>query len=211
MTTETKEINTIEASVSEVKRVPTQQIELSPEAREFNRQMKIAHTLAKSSIVPTHFRGKPDDIFACVMLGSELGFKPMMSLNSIVMIQGNATLKAQTMMAVVRAKCPTAVFTISVDEKNKTATVKAQRDSNDHGYEAFWDMEKAKAMGLSHKDNYLKQPTTMLRWRATSEAIRMVFADLLMGIYATEDMEHLESKEVELTKAQQATLEFSAE
>lgn len=205
MTTETKEI--VKTENEETKKIimPT---ELSPEAREYNRQMKIAHTLSKSNIVPAHFRGKPEDVFACVMYGSELGMKPMMALNSIVMIQGNATMKAQTMMAVVRAKCPTAIFTIKVDEDKKIVSVRAQRDKDDLGYEAIWDMEKAKAMGLSHKDNYIKQPTTMLRWRASSEACRMVFSDLLMGIYATEELEHLQVNQTEKTRAAEATETF---
>ncbi len=194
--------------VEEPKRIPVNQPELSNEAREFNRQMKISHTLAKSTIVPMHFRGKPDDIFACVMLGSELGFQPMMSLNSIVIIQGQATLKAQTMLAVVKSKCKSAIISIIVDEEKKIAVVKAQRDSDDPGYTATWDMAKAKNMGLSSKDNWIKQPTTMLRWRAVSEAVRMVFADVLMGIYSTEEFQDIEIN-TDKEKALEATKTFS--
>lgn len=183
--------------------------ELSPEAREFNRQMHVAHTLSKSSIVPVHFRGKPDDIFACVMLGSELGFQPMMSLNSIVMIQGAATLKAQTMLAVVKSKCKDAIISIDVDEEKKIATVKGQRDSSDPGYTSVWDLSKAKAMGLTSKDNWIKQPTTMLRWRAVSEMCRMVFADILMGIYSTEEFEDINIQN-DKDRAAEATRTFSA-
>ena len=184
--------------------------ELSPEAREFNRQMKIAHTLAKSTIVPLHFRNKPDDIFACVMLGSELGFQPMMSLNSIVIIQGTATLKAQTMLAVVKSKCKDAIISIEVDEEKKIAVVKAQRNESDPGYVSTWDMTKAKNMGLSSRDNWIKQPTTMLRWRAVSEAVRMVFADVLMGIYSTEEFQDI-SIQSDQEKALDATKIFSVQ
>ena len=198
----TKQDQEPQSSVGISKQVQSQaQPELSPEAREFNRQMHIAKTLANTIIVPVHFRGKPADIFACVMLGSELGFKPMMSLNSISIIQGNATLKAQTMMALVRAKCPSSIFHIEVDEEKKIAIVKAQRDASDPGYTSTWDMAKAKSMGLSAKDNWIKQPTTMLRWRAVSEACRMVFADLLMGVYSTEEMEDVASKNESTTLA----------
>jgi len=190
------------------KKQPIAPRELSPEAREFNRQMHVAQTLAKSSIVPTHFRGKPDDIFACVMLGAELGFQPMLSLNSIVMIQGNATLKAQTMLAVVKSKCKDAIISIEVDEEKKIAIVKGQRDASDPGYTSTWDLSKAKSMGLLGKDNWLKQPTTMLRWRAVSEMCKMVFADILMGIYSTEEFIDI-SIESDQSKAELATAAFS--
>lgn len=163
-------------------------VSLSAEQRKFNQAMQTARTLAASTIVPVHFRGKPEDVFACIMLGSELGFKPMMSLNSIVIIQGNATLKAQTMLATVKARCPSAIITITVDEEKKAVLVNAKRDADCPGYVATWTMEKAKQMGLTAKDNYIKQPMTMLRWRAISEALRIVFADILMGIYSSEEM-----------------------
>src|ERR1022692_1585728 len=104
-------------------------LELSPEKKKFNQQMQIAVTLSKSTIVPLHFRGKPEDIFACVMLGAELGFQPMMSLNSIIIIQGNATLKAQTMLAIVKAKCPSAIISTDVNDEKKTVSVTAKRDA----------------------------------------------------------------------------------
>ena len=49
----------------------------------FNQAVRLAQTLAKSKIVPVHFQNKPEDIFACLALGSELGFQPMQALNSI--------------------------------------------------------------------------------------------------------------------------------
>lgn len=191
---------------------PEVTVTLSPEQRKFNQAMQTARTLASSSIVPTHFRGKPEDVFACIMLGSELGFKPMMSLNSIVMIQGNATLKAQTMLATVKARCPDALIVINVDEANKTVQVTAKRDDKDPGYTSTWNMDKAKMMGLTAKDNYIKQPMTMLRWRAISEALRVVFADILMGIHSAEemmDMDQAPTRQSNAEKAKELTKEFS--
>ena len=185
--------------------------DLSPEQKKFNQAMNTAITLSKSTIVPMHFRGKPEDIFACIMLGSELGFKPMMSLNSIVMIQGNATLKAQTVLATVKARCPKAIIEISVDENKKQVEVFAKRDLDDPGYGSMWNMEKAKLMLLDKKDNWIKQPMTMLRWRAVSEALRMVFADILMGIYSSEEiMDQFEGKITEKAKVLSANEEFSS-
>ena len=185
--------------------------DLSPEQKKFNQAMNTAITLSKSTIVPVHFRGKPEDIFACIMLGSELGFKPMMSLNSIVMIQGNATLKAQTMLATVKARCPKAIIEICVDENKKQVEVFAKRDLDDPGYGSMWNMEKAKLMLLDKKDNWIKQPMTMLRWRAVSEALRMVFADILMGIYSSEEiMDQFEGKITEKAKVLSANEEFSS-
>lgn len=155
----------------------------------FQHAVKIAGTLAKSSIVPQCFRGKPEDVFACLVLGAELGFKPMQALNAIVMIQGSATLKAQTQLSLVRANCPDAIINITLDEKNIIATVTVKRNQNDSGYVATWDLAKAKQMGLAGRDQWLKQPLNMAKWRAISEALRVVFPDVLQGIYSTEELQ----------------------
>ena len=166
----------------------------------FNQAMKLAETLAKSAIVPLHFRGKPADVFSCLVLGAELGFQPMQALNAIVMIQGNTTLKAQTMLALVRAKCPKAIIKITTSDEKKSATCFVKRDEQDEGYTAYWDFEKAMTAKFAQswdkdlkkwivKHNWQVQPTNMAKWRAISEALRVIFPDVLQGIYSTEEME----------------------
>ena len=153
----------------------------------FDHAIRVASTLAKSSIVPQNFRGKPEDVFAALVLGSELGLSPMQSLNALVIIQGQTTLKAQTMLAIARAKLPKMKLEISSDASSVTVT--AKRDENDPGYTTTWDDVKAGAFGLLGKDNYKKQKLTMYRWRAISEALRVIAPDVLLGLYATEEME----------------------
>lgn len=166
----------------------------------FKMAITISEKLSKSSIVPMHFRNKPEEIFSCLVLGAELGFKPMQALNAIVIIQGQATLKAQTQLALVRAKCPNAIIIIESNDKDLRATCTCRRSINDTGFTSEWTMEKAKKMGLSHKDNWIKQPATMLRWRAISECLRIVFPEILQGVYATEEIEDLDNQiKIEIT------------
>ena len=48
-------------------------------------------------------------------------------------------------------------------------------------------MAWAKRMGLANKDNYLKQPLTMLAWRSISAAARLVCSEALYGVQYTPD------------------------
>ena len=50
-------------------------------------------------------------------------------------------------------------------------------------------MTKAKEMGISAKDNWIKQPENMMRWRAVSEAARFVFPDAIMNLYTPDEIE----------------------
>jgi len=144
--------------------------------------------LSKSRMVPQAFQGKPEDVFVTCLYGKELGMPPIVALGSICVIQGQVTLKVQTMNAIVRARCPDAIIDIQQDNKNKIVTVAAQRNKNDTPYIVTWDMERAKQLGLASKHNYQKQPVTMLKARALSDALRTVFPDVLMGFYSQEEM-----------------------
>lgn len=168
---------------------------------------KLAATLAKSQVVPSHFRNKPDDVFATLVLGAELGFQPMQSLNSIVMIQGNATLKAQTMLAIARSRLPFLSLEIKYDKDS--VTVIGKREKNDVPFTSVWDDVRAGAMGLLGKDNYKKQKLTMYKWRAISDVIRTICPDVIMGLYSTEEMKDVESTlepEVVISQAMQNDL-----
>ena len=95
----------------------------------FNQAVKLSGTLAKSTVVPMHFRNKPEEIFACLVLGAELGFNPMQSLNSVVFIQGTATLKASTMLALARAKVKDLSVDIKEEKDEVVVTIKRGSDT----------------------------------------------------------------------------------
>ena len=166
----------------------------------FDHAVKIAQTLAKSKVVPATLQGKPEDIFAILAMGSELGLQPMLSLNSINVIQGKPTLSPQLMMAMIRGRLPDPVIDIKTNEEDKSVTVKTARSIKEFEsglyFEAVWDMDRAERMGLALKDNYKKQAKTMLTWRAVAEACRMTFPDIIMGFYVPEEFQNFDGKEL---------------
>jgi hypothetical protein len=163
--------------------------------------VKAATMLSKSKIIPYALQGKVEDIFAILCMGQELGLAPMQALNSVNLIQGKTCISPQLMMAMVRSKLPGCVLNIKRDDANKKATVTAARSKQDLAdglfYESTWDMDRAKAMGLAGKDNYQKQAVTMLVHRACAEACRMVFSDIILGLYAPEEFQDFDGKTIE--------------
>jgi hypothetical protein len=164
----------------------------------YDHAIKLSKTLAESKIVPLMFQGKPADIFATLALGAELGFKPMASLNSIVVIQGQATLKAQTQLALARSRLPELKVAIKTNEID---FVEVTISNKGESYTALWNDQKATAMGLIGKDNYRKQKITMYRWRAISEALRVICPDVLQGLMAYEEFIDVDGKEIETRSA----------
>jgi hypothetical protein len=53
-----------------------------------------------------------------------------------------------------------------------------------------WTIDRARAMGLTGKDNWKRQPEAMLIARASSEVCRLIAADVLLGVpYSAEEIE----------------------
>ncbi len=165
-----------------------------------DRLYKACATLSKSKMIPVALQGKQEDIFAILVMGTELGIRPMQALNSINVIQGKPTVSPQLMIAMIRGKLPDCVIDIKANPATETVTCKTARSKSDLEaglfYEASWDMKKADKMGLSAKDNYRKQAETMLRWRAVAESCRMTFPDIIMGLYVEEEFKDFDGKEL---------------
>ena len=159
---------------------------------------KATDTLAKSSLVPYALRGKPADIFAILVMGQEIGVPPMQSLNSISVIQGKPTMGAQLLLALCRSKVKDFSLSIEVLSTGQDASIKAIGKRGEDSFTTTWDMNRAAMMGLIGKDNYKKQPETMLKWRAVSEVCRTLCPDAIAGFYAKEELIDFDGKEIEI-------------
>lgn len=151
--------------------------------------MKLSDFLAKSELIPVYLRKKPADVAIILMKGHELGLAPMQAIDSIDVIQGKPALKPEAQLALIYQKVPNAHIAIKVDSKVMSVTVQMGRVDGKPTFETVWDMNRARQMGLDKKDNYIKQPLTMLKWRAVGEAARTVFPDITRGLYNTEEVQ----------------------
>ena len=152
--------------------------------------------LSESAIIPYNLRGKPQDIFAILVYGSEIGLGAMTALQSMSVIQGKITLNAQTMLSIVRANVSD--FSISYEFEGEgddlKVTAYGQRNGGKDKYHSTWDFARASAMGLIGKDNYKKQRRQMFTWRATSDVCRFLAPECLNGLLATEDFKDEQGK-----------------
>lgn len=147
----------------------------------------IAKSLAATSFVPASLRGKPADITAAILAGQELGLQPMATLRSIDVIQGTPALRAHAMRGLVQSRG----FSVEVVESDDThCVVRGKRNPVDAWQTVEWTLDRAKKMGLTDKDQWKKQPRTMLIARATSEMCRLIAADVLYAMpYSAEELD----------------------
>jgi hypothetical protein len=155
-------------------------------AHEAREAAKIAMSLAKTSFVPASLRGKPEDITAAILAGQELGLKPMASLRSMDIIQGTPALRAHAMRGLVQSHGHQ-VQLVSSDEGR--CVMRGRRAGEQEWQEVVWTMGRANQLGLTGKDQWKKQPQTMLIARATGEVCRLIASDVLHAMpYAAEEL-----------------------
>jgi hypothetical protein len=160
--------------------------------------MKLATTLAKSNVVPQHFRGKAEDVFACLVMGSELGFQPMTALNSFVNIQGTTAPKAQAMLSLAKSRL--ADLIVVIDEGPNEVTTRMTLGKNT--YSSTWNDKRAADMGLLGKDNYRKQKATMFKWRSVSDCLKIICPHILNGLSLAEELQDLDGEVIKKPAAE---------
>lgn len=121
-----------------------------------------------------------------VMLkGFEIGVSPIQALEGIQVIKGKTTVSPQLMLAMINRSG--LMQDIDIDSSPKQCTVTMTRVGRSPHTETF-TIENAQSMGLAGNHNWKAQPATMLKWRAVSACARVVFPDVIQGMYTPEEL-----------------------
>lgn len=187
------------------------------EAASLTERQQYASTLAaagqlipKGLFDPATGKPSPGKILLVMETGSMLGLHPMAALQSINVVEGRATLSAQLMGALIRKAGNRLEIrkTGSIPGGDYSVTVVGTITDTGDEFSATWDMHRAIRAGLvdSYKPNaagvwevrarsdrgnakpWEAYAELMPVWRAMSEVGREGFADVLFGLYSTEEM-----------------------
>ena len=150
----------------------------------FQQQLKQAELFIKSGFLPKAI-DSPEKAVMIMQTGKDLGLSATEALRSISIIQGVPTMKAQLMLGLCY-KTREVLDCKIVEEKGKCSVTLTRKGMSP--FTAIFTMEDAKALQLDRRDNWIKQPATMLRWRALSQACRIVFPDAISGLYTEEEI-----------------------
>lgn len=137
-----------------------------------------ANVLAQSGIVPSQYQGKPNDIIAAGLMGHEVGWGVMTSLQLIHVVEGKPEVSAEGMVALIRRAGHSLKGTVSPEG----AYVSGRRGDSGDEMEYSFTQEDAKRADLAGKQNWRRYPSSMLWARAVSQLGRMLFPDVLLGV-----------------------------
>lgn len=164
------------------------------EPRGFEEAWRLAQVAHRSGLCAV---ASVDAAMVIIGTGMELGLSAMQSLRGIYVIDGKPSLYAQTMLACVRASGLLESWAI-VERTTKRCVIDAHRKGDKAPVRFEWTIERADAItfgpkdskkSLTSKDVWKNDPTGMLFNRCTSEACRVLFSDVMLGLYTPEEME----------------------
>lgn len=167
----------------------TQAIMQQPQQAGLSEQIQYANAVARAGLLPQAYRNKPADIIVAMGLGQSMGLSPMESVYRINVIQGKPTASAELIAAQVRKAGHK--LRLKKDEARQSVTCTIIRaDDPEAPFSVTRDRRWAEQMGLINKDNYRKQPMTMLTWRAITACAREACPEALYGVAYTPDEMH---------------------
>jgi len=153
----------------------------------FEEAERMAERLAKSALLPDHFRGKPADVFWAIAYGLEIGLSPVAALRAVYVVKGRPGLYADAMVAVVMASRK-AVYFRCIESTPTRAVFETQRAGDQPVRKAF-TIDDAERAGLTRQNTkYQTEPERMLEARAKSWLAKLVYPDVLHGIQSVEEL-----------------------
>lgn len=164
---------------------PTPVASLAFEPSDVESAFNLAKILVESKLLPRSL-STPAAAFTVIMAGRELGLTAMQSLRSLHVIEGKPVMSADLMVALCLRSSVCESFRL-VESTDKVATYEATR-KGEKPVRLSWTKEQAQTAGLLGKANWKNHLPDMLRARCKAALARIVFPDLMLGIYDADEI-----------------------
>jgi hypothetical protein len=164
--------------------------------------MELAVILAKSTLVPKEYQGKPENVLVAMQLGAEVGLSPFQALQSIAVINGKPAIYGDAGLAIVKASGLLEGMGETDDPVTQTATCWMKRKNAERVERSFSQADAERIMmyerdsngnavrrRLADRATWQSFPKRMRQWRARWWVLHDLFPDLLKGMRGAEEYE----------------------
>ena len=176
---------------------------------QFNQLLRAADMVAKSSIIPQTYQGKPQDCFIAMEMANRMNVSPMIVMQNMYVVEGKPSWSGQACTMLINScgkfKDVKHIYTGTKGTDNRGCYVKATRIEDGEeicGVEVT--MQMAKAEGWTSNSKWKNMPELMLAYRASAFFARVYCPEALMGVQTAEeilDVSERYSAAVDLTYA----------
>jgi len=147
----------------------------------------LAHALSGADLLGRAYQQSAPNVLVTIMHGAALGMSPAQALANMHVIEGKPTLSADAMRGICLAAKDVCEYFRCIETTAKIATFETKR-AGDPPMPLSYTIEQAADAGLAGRANWKKYPDAMLRARAGSALARLVYPDLLAGVYDPDEL-----------------------
>jgi hypothetical protein len=154
------------------------------EPQSMNQAVQLAQLLFKARLFSAY--GTPEAVLSTVLSGRELGLSAMASLRAFHIVEGKPTMAADALRALV-LKSGKAKYFRCTERTAERATFETQR-GDDPPFSLSYTVAEAQAAGVVKPNSgWVKHSADMCIARASSKLARLVYPDVVAGLYAPEE------------------------
>lgn len=172
----------------------------------FEKLMEMSMVLAKSTMLPSNYYNKPENVFIALDIASRTGMSPLVVAQNLHVIQGRPSWSGQAIASMIKSSTQfSEVELVYVGEEGKDtwgAYVQAKnRRSGKLIKGGTVTMSTAKAEGWYQKNGskWKTMPELMLAYRAYAWFGRVYSPELLMGLQTVEEVVDVHGNELEVS------------
>lgn len=132
---------------------------------------------------------KPGEGMLCASMGHKFGWNPLEACQRFHVINGSLSMKADVMVGVVKGRPDLCRYFRCVESTDERATFETHREGAPEPERETFTMADAKRAQVTSNKMWGKYPRQMLRARASAALARMVYPDILAGIYSPDEMD----------------------
>lgn len=171
----------------------------------FEHSQRVAVMMAKSSLIPKEYVGRPENCMIALEMANRSGSSPLMVMQNLHVIQGKPSWSSPYIIAAINAS----------GKFKSDLNFKSSGTGEDYGYEAYatkktgeecispkvtWKMVKAEGWLDKAGSKWKTMPELMFRYRSAAFFGRLFTPEILMGMQTVEEVVDIQPIEVITTK-----------
>ena len=153
---------------------------------------KFSQIMAKSDIIPAHYRSKPENVFVAIQTAYRMNLDPMLVMQNTFVISGKLGMNSTFAISLANSS---GLFTNGIRYKldgegnSLKVTAYATLKSTNEEISYVIGMKEAIAENWTKNPKYKTLPELMLRYRAATLLIRTHTPEVMNGMHMIEEIE----------------------
>ena len=180
------------------------------DTNKFEHGWRVANLLAKTDLVPDHYKNKPENCFIGFQMATRLEMDPIQFLQKSYIVHGKPGIEATLIIALVNTRGPfegPIEWEFKGEGATRSCTAFAKHKITGNRCEATvtWKMVEAEGWSKKAGSKWLTLPDLMFQYRSATFLARTYCPETIMGFMAVDELRDIEGNPVPSKPAAQVS------